>query len=136
MVRRYYKYTLKLNASHDTAGGKPHAHTFYIVLFIASKREDVFVEYAVVENKIQHYLERFSNTLLNAAEEFQTVNPTIENMGSVFFKKIATMVDSEEYELEKLEISDNILKKFIVAKQVNIGNCGNIIDLGKNKRFS
>lgn len=131
MVRKYYKYTMKLNATHDTAGGKPHAHTFYIVLFIASRKEDVFVEYAVIENKIQNYLEQFSNTLLNNAEEFQKVNPTIENMGSVFFAKIATMVDSEEYELEKLEISDNILKKFIVAKQVNVGNCGNIIDIGQ-----
>jgi len=135
-MRRYYKYTMKLNATHDTAGGKPHAHTFYIVLFIASKKEDVFVEYALVENKIQKYLEQFSNTLLNKSEEFTKINPTIENMGSVFFNKIATMVDSEEYELEKLEISDNILKKFIVAKQVNVGNCGNIINLGENKRFS
>lgn len=127
MVRRYYKYTMKLNATHDTAGGKPHSHTFYIVLFIASKREDVFVEYTVIENSIQDYLERFSNILLNSAEEFWNLSPTIENMGRLFFSRIAAMIDSEEYELEKLEIGDNILKKFIVAKHVNVGNCGNII---------
>lgn len=129
MARRYYKYTLKLNAAHDTAGGKPHAHTFYLVLFIASKQADVFVEYAVIEKKIRNYLEKFSSALINNAEEFQGLNPTIENMGSVFYKKIAEMVDSKEYELEKLEISDNILKKFIVAKHVNVGNCGNVFDI-------
>lgn len=131
MLRKYYKYTMKLNATHDTAGGKPHSHTFYIVLFIASKQEDVFVEYAVIENAIQEYLERFSNILLNDAEEFWNVSPTIENMGILFFEKIAAMIDSEEYELEKLEIGDNILKKFIVAKHINVRNCENIIDIGE-----
>jgi len=129
MVRRYYKYTFKLNALHDTSGGKPHAHTFYIVLFIASKKEDVFVEYAIVEEKIQRYLERFTNTLLNDSKEFRLTNPVIEVMGTVFFKRISAIVNSEEYELEKLEISDNILKKFIVAKNVTVGNCGNIVKL-------
>ena len=129
MVRRYYKYTFKLNALHDTSGGKPHAHTFYIVLFISSKKEDVFVEYAVIEEKIQKYLERFTNTLLNDAKEFRRVNPVIEAMGTIFFKRISAIVNSEEYELEKLEISDNILKKFIVAKNVTVGNCGNIVTL-------
>lgn len=131
MIRRYYKYTFKLNASHDTYGGKPHAHTFYIVLFISSKKEDVFVEYAVVERKIETYLEQFTNTLLNDADEFAGLSPTIENMGKVFFGKIAAIVYSEEYELEKLEISDNILKKFIVAKNVNVGKCGNIVCVTK-----
>ncbi len=131
MSRRYYKYTFKLNASHDTYGGKPHAHTFYIVLFISSKKENVFLEYAVVESKIETYLEQFTNTLLNEADEFTGLFPTIENMGTVFYEKIAAIVYSEEYELEKLEISDNILKKFIVAKNVNVGNCGNIVYVGK-----
>ena len=129
MIRRYYKYTFKLNALHDTSGGKPHAHTLFIVLFICSKKEDVFVEYAVIEKKIQTYLEQFTNTLLNDAEEFRTLNPVIETMGNVFYKRISRIVNSAEYELEKLEISDNILKKFIVAKNVNVGNCGNIINL-------
>ena len=129
MVRRYYKYTFKLNALHDTSGGKPHAHTFFIVLFICSKKEDVFVEYAVIEQKIQSYLEQFTNTLLNDAKEFHSRNPIIENMGIVFYERIAAIVNSEEYELEKLEISDNILKKFIVANNITIGNCGNIIKL-------
>ena len=131
MNRRYYKYTFKLNASHDTYGGKPHAHTFYIVLFISSKKENVFVEYAVVERKIEAYLKQFTNTILNDADEFTGVSPTIENMGNVFYGKIAEIVCSEEYELEKLEISDNILKKFIVAKNINVGNCGNIVYIGK-----
>jgi len=131
MNRRYYKYTFKLNASHDTYGGKPHAHTFYIVLFISSKKENVFVEYAVVERKIEAYLKQFTNTILNDADEFAGVSPTIENMGNVFYGKIAEIVYSEEYELEKLEISDNILKKFIVAKNINVGNCGNIVYIGK-----
>lgn len=135
MERRYYKYTFKLNAMHDTAGGKPHAHTFFIVLFINSKKQDVFVEYAVIENKIQYYLERFTNTLLNTHEEFEGLNPVIENMGLIFFDRISGIVNSEEYELIKLEISDNILKKFVVCTDVVIGNCGNIVKLGKRRYF-
>ncbi|MBO5353510.1 MAG: 6-carboxytetrahydropterin synthase [Lachnospiraceae bacterium] len=133
MERRYYKYTFKMNAMHDTAGGKPHAHTFFIVLFIHSKKQDVFVEYAVIENKIQEYLEKFTNTLINDHEEFHAKNPVIENMGMVFFERLSEIISSKEYELVKLEISDNILKKFVVCSDVVVGNCGNIVKLDKRR---
>lgn len=130
-MQAYYKYTFKLNASHST-GGAVHSHTFNIILYIRAKQDNHFMEYTVIENSITDYLNPFVRTCLNETDTFKNCIPMIENMAEVFFINISRIIDSkypEYYELMKLEISDNILNKFSVSKNIIIGNCLNVIKI-------
>lgn len=124
-MQRYYKYTFKLNASHNN-GGANHSHTFNIVLYIKQKTNN-FTEYTHVEKKIREYLNGYSLKLLNTCDDFKNINPTIENMSILFFNKLTVIINDENFELIKLELSDNILKKFTVSNDIVIGGCMNVV---------
>ena len=126
-MQKYYKYTFKLNASHCMPQSDPHSHTFSIVLFIKDN-SDSFSKYNLVEDRITNYFNKFTNKILNDTPDFKNIVPTIENMATKFFEELSNIINKfESYELIKLELSDNILKKFMVSNKIAIGNCMNII---------
>ncbi len=111
-----YKYGFRLNALHDISGNEEnkHAHTFYISLYIEAKNTDDFHPYYLVENKIEKYLEKFNGKFLNEEPEFKDITPVYENIGLVFYKELAKVINDGHYILQKLEINENPLATNII----------------------
>lgn len=112
-----YKYTFRLNALHSNVGkaSSVHAHTFEIALYMRP-RENAFVEYNETERVVRDYLDRFTGKNLNTVSPFDGTPPTLENMCAVFFEALSELLEKEDFELIKLEVSENPQKKFSISQ--------------------
>lgn len=97
-----------MNASHAAvhADDGVHSHTFAVTLYIRQKADD-FVTYDKTEKVIQDYLKAYTGKVLNEVPPFDTVSPTIENIGEEFFTEISLIAAKIGHELIKLEISES-----------------------------
>lgn len=114
-----YAYKFKLNASHSLEiGGKRsnvHQHTFEISLFIKMISEK-FVMYDDVEKIVEKYLTRYSEKELNKIEPFNKIEPTLENIGDVLYKRLKEVLYKKDIKLLKLEISENPARVYIAGE--------------------
>lgn len=112
-----YKYTFRLNASHSNVGkaSSVHLHTFEIALYM-KPRENAFVEYNQTEKVVRDYLDRFTGKNLNTVPPFDETPPTIENMGEVFFAHLSELLRKEDFDLIKLEVSENPQRIFSISQ--------------------
>ncbi|MDD4095248.1 MAG: 6-pyruvoyl-tetrahydropterin synthase-related protein [Oscillospiraceae bacterium] len=112
-----YKYTFRLNASHSNVGkaSSVHLHTFEIALYM-KPRENAFVEYNQTEKVVRDYLDRFTGKNLNTIPPFDETPPTIENMGEVFFTHLSGLLRKEDFDLIKLEVSENPQRIFNISQ--------------------
>lgn len=111
-----YKYSFRLNAMHDiVSNGKyKHSHTFFITLYIESKKTEKFEPYYLVEERIEEYISRFNGKFLNNEPEFEFILPVYENIGLIFFKELSKIINDGFYILQKLEINENPLVTNII----------------------
>ena len=117
MSTELYRFTFRMNASHAALHqSSVHSHTFEITLFL-NKGSKPFVTYDKIEALILSYLKTYSNVVLNQTPPFDTLPPTIENMGDEFFLQISEILDRVGYRLEKLEISENPQRVYSVSKE-------------------
>lgn len=94
-IFREYRLKFYLNARHyiiiDNKKGSVHPHTWEFALTILIHRKE-FVEFKIFEQKINDYLEKYQNTVLNDVEPFISVLPTLENMVERFTKDFDKMI--------------------------------------------
>jgi len=118
MFIRKYKFKFYLNARHsiniENRQCKVHPHTWEIVIFI-SKYGDSLTQFTEVENSIQKYLLKYEGELLNAVPPFDLIDPSMENIGDAVFLGIFPLVQNFGCQLEKLEISENPSRTYIVT---------------------
>lgn len=95
----------------------PHQQAFEIRLFI---KADIIEQFTLIEDKIHDWLAAYTNTVLNETPPFDELNPTIENMGRVFFNEITDLLSDTPYQLEKLDISDSP-QRVLSFSEHNIG---------------
>jgi len=112
-----YKYTFRMNASHANfnADEGVHSHTFEISLYI-KQRNNEFAAYENTETVIQDYLKPYTAVVLNKAAPFDTISPTIENIGEEFFAGITLILSDLGYELIRLEISESPQRVFSISE--------------------
>lgn len=113
-----YKYTFRINASHRNVSPDAdiHNHTFELALYLKPVF-DRFEAYDITENIISDFLKPFAGVLLNTAPPFDTISPTIENIGKVFFTELAGILGAAGYKLTKLEISESPQRSFSVCDE-------------------
>ncbi|MCX7922674.1 MAG: 6-pyruvoyl-tetrahydropterin synthase-related protein [Clostridia bacterium] len=118
MFNRKYRFKFYLNARHavklDESDPKVHPHTWEIVLYISKKREG-FIQFSRTEKDIQIYLSKYEGKLLNEIAPFDKVVPTMENIGEIFCVQIIEMLKDGEWELNRLEISENPTRTYIIS---------------------
>ena len=124
-MKKLYKYSFNLNASHSFKNGiNIHSHTFKITLFIELMDEEVsFNEY---EKMVNDYLELYRGKYLNNIDPFNKISPTLENMAKVFYDKINEILLDCSLDLRKLEIGDG----YTVSTSL-----GEILISGSNNRI-
>lgn len=112
-----YKFTFRMNASHSKVGNESsvHSHTFEIALF-ASPLGEIFEKYDRFENQVELYLRRFSGNNMNMIPPFDTVSPTVENIGYVFFNELTDTLSEIGFRLERLDIKETPLRIFSISR--------------------
>lgn len=124
MLIKGYRYSYKLNTSHDMSadGNGRHLHTFQIHVFIEAKSDDGFVTYFDMTRKIDNYLGKYKGGFMNEFPPFDVKKPTIENMAEVFYQEIGQIINDENFKLFKLELGETPLNRYIVSDQIVVGD--------------
>ena len=112
-----YKYTFRINASHSMVSAEAgvHSHTFEITLYLRPD-SDAFSAYDETESVVNDYLKPYTGMLLNKVPPFDTVSPTLENMGELFFAGLSEALAGNGNRLLRLEISENPRRVYSVAE--------------------
>lgn len=111
-VNMYREYRLKfyLNMRHyiiiNEVKGETHPHTWEFALDIKFSR-NLFVEFNIFEQGISQFLEQYQNKILNEAEPFDSMMPTLEMLLIILQKNflrlyIRQVACSQELRLVKL----------------------------------
>lgn len=113
-----YKFNYKLIASHcfqyEKNPSPVHAHTFEITLYIAQRRN--FAKFRDMEEIISKILGLYSGKLLNKISPFDEIEPTLENIGNVFYQLLHKELAQNSFTLATLEISEDPTRTIIVNK--------------------
>ncbi len=116
-IFREYRFKFYLNAQHfvliNGKKGSTHPHTWEFTLDILINR-NIFVEFGEFEKKIEEYLERYQDKLMNDVAPFDVVIPTLENMSDIFAKDFSVFLREMGARLVRLEGKETPTRGYIV----------------------
>ncbi len=108
-----YKLITFLSSGNIKDISSVHAKTFDIALFISPSRRS-FVPFDRIEAIISETLEVYSEKNLVQVPPFDNLEPTITNLGNVFFVLLKEALFQKDLVLETLEISESPIRSYIV----------------------
>lgn len=121
MAYKAYKYTFKLHSAHNLNPSlneqQAHYHTFKVVLYIQNM-ETSFVSYDDIEKIIEDYLTQYEGKYLNNTTTFKNINPTVENIGTVFYDNLKQIMVKHQFHLLKLEINETPTRVFSISEKI------------------
>ena len=119
-MKSYYKQSYFLYASHSMNNHieTSHYHSFHLTLYILKK--DDFLAFNVVDKIIKDYLKTYEDTYLNEVEPFNTIKPTIENMGDTFYEAIKALINKSGLDLIQLEIYETPVRIYAISDSILI----------------
>lgn len=125
MRYKQYKFKFYLNARHaiyrDGVMGQVHPHTWEITLNVIKGRDE-FVEFYVLERKVEEFMEKFQDRLLNDIKPFDVLNPTLENCCEYFKDRLVEILNKEGWIFLMMEMSETPARSYVVS----------LIDEGEN----
>jgi len=119
-----YKLKYRLNARHSFNGVKEkiHPHTFEISLYIEQIQVKTLVAYATIDKIVELFLLEYQNQYLNDVSTFIKIEPTIENIGNIFYEALKVILREEQFNLLQLEISETPLRIYLVSDRLMFGS--------------
>ncbi len=116
-----YKLKHKLIVLHNfqdrSEPSSVYARTFEITLFISTIKSGL-IRFDEMEAVISKTLSRYSEKELTLISPFDRLEPTLENMGDVFYQMVGQNLARLDTSLEKLEISERPIETYIVNEAV------------------
>ncbi len=116
-IFREYRLKFYLNARHYIIIGNQksdtHPHTWEFALTILIRRKE-FVEFNIFETRINEYLAKYQDKILNELEPFDSIIPTLENMVDNFTKDFYSMIKEIGGELLSVEGSEGPSRSYIL----------------------
>lgn len=115
-----YKFKYRLNAKHSFSSDTKniHPHTFEILLFIESNKNGKQVASFEIDEIVEQFLLSYQNQYLNDISPFNQLEPTIENMGDIFYEQLKVILSNKEFNLIQLEISETPLRVYLVSDRL------------------
>ena len=117
---KHMAYCLKFNlfATHYMNNNEEntHAHTWRISTFISSDTD--FEYFYKLEKMLSKVFEKYENSVLNKAPEFQGLTPDLETIGEVFFEEVSGVLREYDMKLDRLEISEVPARVYVVRNVV------------------
>lgn len=117
-----YKFKFYLNATHSIniygEKGDVHPHTWEIILDTI-KVSDNFVLFEEVEDKIDGFLDKYQNKLLNEIEPFNDLNPTLEYMTNYLLEEFQAILNPIGWFIFMIEIAETPRRSYIISTVEN-----------------
>jgi 6-pyruvoyl tetrahydropterin synthase-like protein len=116
-----FKLKYRLNAKHSFSNDVKniHPHTFEIsLLFEQLQPEKRIALYSSIDRIVENFLLRYQNQYLNDISPFNQLEPSIENMGDVFYEELKVIFYNEKLNLIQLEISETPLRVYLVSDRL------------------
>jgi 6-pyruvoyl tetrahydropterin synthase-like protein len=119
-----YKFKYRLNAKHSFNGivENIHPHTFEISLYIEQIQAKTIVAFSTIDKIVEQFLLDYQNQFLNELSPFNQLEPTIENMGDVFYEELKVILHKNQFNLLQLEISETPLRIYLVSDRLMFGS--------------
>lgn len=119
-----YKLSYYLNALHsmDDKKENAHAHTFTISLYLEDLGIKGFIDFKQLDHIVKNFLDRFVGNYMNVIEPFDKILPTIESMATIFYEELKLMLSDMNYDLIKLDISENPLRVYSISDRLYLGS--------------
>lgn len=115
---KQYKFKFYLNARHaiyiDGLLGAMHPHTWELTMNVI-KKQDTFIEFNKIEQKIDEFIKQYQDKELNAVEPFDVINPTLENCCDYFKEKISDILENEGWILLMMEMSETPSRSYVIS---------------------
>ena len=70
-----------------------------------------------MENLIEDSLSRYQEVLLNDIEPFDRLSPTVENLCMEFKRVIEKRLESEDWRILSVELSETPTRSFIIVEE-------------------
>lgn len=94
--------------------GKAHSHTIEVLAYIG-KEDGAFEPFFSMEQVMDSYLSRYEGRFINVLPEFDG-DGSIERMGEVFFAGLSRTLAQSGLYLERLEVGETPLRRYIVGR--------------------
>ncbi|MBM6753160.1 MULTISPECIES: 6-carboxytetrahydropterin synthase [Lactobacillaceae] len=121
--QKQHRYRLRfyLNASHamrwDNNIGEAHPHTWELICEVKKLDDQAFIRFNDIEDAIQRVIEPLQGRFLNEIPPFDKKNPSLENIGDVFFDQIDSQLASVKCSLTQLEVGESPTRFFLVREK-------------------
>lgn len=118
MRYKQYKFKFYLNARHaiyrDGVRGQVHPHTWEITLNVIKGRDE-FVEFFVLEQKVEEFMDQYQDQLLNDMKPFDVLNPTLENCCEYFKEQLVEILNKEGWIFLMMEMSETPTRSYVIS---------------------
>lgn len=111
-----YRFKFYINAKHFVKFSDispTHPHTWEVAIYISKNNVEV-TQFSEIERVIQQYIQKYDGQLLNEISPFDTINPTMENIGYVIYFDLINLLAETSWTIDHLEISENPTRTYIV----------------------
>lgn len=119
-MKTYYKFKFYLNSKHSVTfndkASSIHPHTWEIVVLFQSHESET-INFTSFENELEQYFLKYEGKYLNDIDYFKNLNPTMENIGKLFYKDINELVTNIELDFIRIEISENPTRTYILEEE-------------------
>ncbi len=116
-IFREYRLKFYLNARHyiiiGNEKGDTHPHTWEFALTILIRKKE-FVKFGMFESKIEEYLSKYQDRVVNEVAPFNAILPTLENMVDYFADDLGKVIKEVGGELVCIEGSEGPSRSYIL----------------------
>ncbi len=116
-----FKLKYRLNAKHSLSSDAKniHPHTFEISLLIEQLQLEIEIDlYSSIDRIVEDFLLLYQNQYLNDIPPFNQLEPSIENMGNIFYEELKVILNNKQLNLIQLEISETPLRVYLVSDRL------------------
>ncbi|GAB1477378.1 6-pyruvoyl-tetrahydropterin synthase-related protein [Bacillota bacterium] len=115
-----YKLNYKAAVFRNLAGGSDtpvfHVQNLEMSIFITSEGSR-FHRFDELERRVKETIKRFSDQPIDNLPPFDKIDSSLENIGQVFFTLLNYQLEQIGAPLERLEISENLIRTYIVTRK-------------------
>lgn len=84
-----------------------HGHNWMVEVTVESQELNspgMVIDFSELKDKVNSFLNSFDHTYLNELEEFETLNPTSENITFLIFQKTARLINDSRIKVKRVTV--------------------------------
>lgn len=118
MRYRQYRFKFYLNARHgiyeNGVLGAIHPHTWEIAINVVKGRDEI-EKFHHIEHRVEEFLEKYQDRVLNEVEPFDMVNPTLENIAEYFKAELTKILNRNGWIFLMMEVSESPSMSYVTS---------------------